>query len=126
VAGSIVCYQATQPGHSLRTLGTADWNLSFWAIALTLNMLLSGLIVGRLWRARASAALGHGRAYAGLSAIVIESAAPYAAVAFAWLVMYGTDSIGAFLLLQVLVQIEVRLDIFDICLLSNNHTGHRP
>jgi hypothetical protein len=110
--GIIVTVQNDKPGKTLRTLGTADFNLAFWCLALSLNVLLSGLILGRLLRARANAAatLGsaHARTYTSIAAIITESAGLYAMFGLAWVIMYGMKSLGGFMLLQVLVQIEVR------------------
>jgi hypothetical protein len=100
---------------NLESLGAFNFNLSFWAISLSLNMLLTGLILARLLsaRSRAIATLGaeHGKTYTGIAAIMIESALLYAIVGFVFIVTYGVNSLDGLVLQQVLVQIEV-------CLLS--------
>lgn len=74
-------------------------------------MLLTALILGRIFRARqhAIATLGedYGKTYTGVVAILIESAAPYAILGFVFIVLYGLQNSGAMLLLELFVQVEV-------------------
>lgn len=96
---------------SLTGAGTINYNLAFWAIAVTLNMLLTILILTRLLSARkhATATLGseYGKTYTGIAAVLIESAAPYAMVGFVWIILYGIQNWALQLILPLLVQVEV-------------------
>jgi hypothetical protein len=118
--GILTCYQAAQPEQSLATVGTINVALSFWAIAVTLNLLLTIMILTRLFIARrhAVAALGreYGETYTGIAAIVIESASLYAVIGFIFIVLYGMQNLGMLFFLELLVQVEVSQLFFLVTL----------
>ncbi|THH03571.1 hypothetical protein EW145_g6170 [Phellinidium pouzarii] len=68
---------STYSSHLVQVFGTANWSLS-----LSLNVMLTGLIAGRLlrYRAKLRKVLGpnHGKVYTNILAISVESAALYA------------------------------------------------
>ena len=82
---------------------THSFTLPYFALSVSLNLLLSLMIAGRLlaMRAQMRAALGreHTRLYTSVSAVIIEAAAIYAATSI-WFI--ATFSLGSPLLEVVL------------------------
>jgi hypothetical protein len=109
--GIITCYQIAQPNLTIASLGTVNYNLAFWAIAVSLNMLLSAIITIRLMSARKHvvSVLGKhfGDTYTNSVAIIIESAVPYAIFGLLWIATYGSHHPSAPMFLPILLQVEV-------------------
>jgi hypothetical protein len=120
VFGSLVCYEAAQPNAGLTALGTLNVGLVYWSIAMSLNILLTILILVQLLRARKYVADtlpdDHAHVYTSIAAMIVESAAPYAILAFIFVVLYGIQNTAVMIFLPPLVQVEVRFNhIFEIC-----------
>jgi hypothetical protein len=109
--GVVTCYQIARPELTIASLGTVNYNLSFWAIAVSLNMLLTSIILVRLFvaRRRVVNALGahYGKTYTGIAAILIESAIPYAIFGLLWIATYGSHHPSSPAFLPILLQVEV-------------------
>jgi hypothetical protein len=74
VLGCLVIDQAAEPSGSLWASGTINIALAFWSTALTLNTLLTCLILIRIWLARknlrSSMGGNHGKMYTSVAAMV--------------------------------------------------------
>jgi hypothetical protein len=110
VLGCLASYTSSLPSESIVSLKTVNFNLPFWAVAVTLNMLLTILILSRVLYARnhAMRTLGdqYGAHYTNAAAIIVESAAPYAALGLIWIVVYGLRNPALYFFLPLLVQVE--------------------
>jgi succinate dehydrogenase/fumarate reductase cytochrome b subunit len=86
-------------------------NIAYRATSLALNLLLTGLILLRLLRARASAISTLGATYAatytGIAALVVESAVVYAALNFVYIIVYSVNVLAGLKVQNMLVQCEV-------------------
>jgi hypothetical protein len=60
----------------------------------------------------------YGTHYTNAAAIIVESAAPYAALGLIWIVVYGLRNPALYFFLPLLVQVEVRMLISYICIYS--------
>jgi hypothetical protein len=95
--GTLWTLQSSQPGLSLYSALPMAYGTSYYAISLSVNILLTILIAARLlmYRRRAMlAALPHGHAthYVSLAAIFVESAALYSIVALAFIISYALNN----------------------------------
>jgi len=110
VLGCLTCYTSSLPSESIASIKTVNFNLPFWAVAVTLNMLLTILILWRVLYTRNHAikTLGdqYGTHYTNAAAIIVESAAPYAALGLVWIVLYGIHNVAFYFFLPLLVQVE--------------------
>lgn len=85
--------------------------LASFVLPLCTNVLVTGLIVGRIWRTSRGAglyALGRGGATRKAAHIVVESGALYFAVQLVFVVLYGLNAPSASVLIAVAVQTYVR------------------
>ncbi|KAF8204054.1 hypothetical protein BJ912DRAFT_224815 [Pholiota molesta] len=95
--GTLWTLQSSQPGLSLYSALPMAYGTSYYAISLSVNILLTILIAARLlmYRRRAMlAALPHGHAthYVSLAAIFVESAALYSIVALTFIISYALNN----------------------------------
>jgi hypothetical protein len=102
-------FQLTQPGKNLWT--TFSFALPYWSLSISLNIISTGLIVGRLFflRHRVRSALGerHARPYTSVAAMLIESAALDSIIGLIFIISYARNSNVQNLFLPALGQIEV-------------------
>ncbi|KZT08377.1 uncharacterized protein LAESUDRAFT_676421 [Laetiporus sulphureus 93-53] len=102
--------QFSKPDGSLWNNATVDFSLPYFALSMSLNVIVTTMLVVRLlyMRRRVASALGpeHGKMYTSIAAIVVESALPYGVVSFIFLVSYGLQSNVSNLFLNLLVQVE--------------------
>ncbi|KAI0317230.1 hypothetical protein OF83DRAFT_1083743 [Amylostereum chailletii] len=82
----------SHPGNSMFTDSAVNFGLLYWSFSISLNVVVTGLIVSRLLYMRRR--LGHdggrsGKTYIGVSAMLIESAALYSLSAIVFLVGYS-------------------------------------
>jgi hypothetical protein len=114
---------AGQPEGSLWAPTVKRFGLPYWALSMTLNLLVTILIVGRIFwaRKRLRALLGpnYGKTYTGIAAMLIESAAPYALVSFVLIVLYGIGNIANVLFVPVYCQVQVGLFANNVCSLRS-------
>lgn len=108
----LTLYQASRPEASLWTHTTVQFTLPYFTISISLNIILTLLLVGRLLhmshKARTSLGKQHAATYISVAAMLIESAAPYAIVGLIFIISYARNSYVQNLVLPVLSQIMVR------------------
>lgn len=94
--GTLWTLQSSQPGLSFYSALPQAYGISYYAISLSINVVLTFLIVGRLLQYRASimASLpaAHARHYLSLATVLVESAALYSLFAICFLVTYAINN----------------------------------
>ncbi|KIJ44347.1 hypothetical protein M422DRAFT_30489 [Sphaerobolus stellatus SS14] len=110
VFGVLFVIQAALPLSSLTSNSTLQFSLPYFAMSMSLNILLTLLLVSRLlyMRHKMTAALGkqHAQTYGTVATMLLESAAPYALISFIFIILYGIGNVAAILLIPLLVQAE--------------------
>ncbi|RDX57160.1 hypothetical protein OH76DRAFT_19488 [Lentinus brumalis] len=105
----LTLYQASRPTASLWTHTTVQFSLPYFSISIALNILLTLLLVGRLFymSERAKRAIGreHAATYSSIASMLIESAVPYAVTGLIFIITYARNSNVQNLVLPVLSQI---------------------
>ncbi|KAI0359767.1 hypothetical protein OH77DRAFT_1434208 [Trametes cingulata] len=105
----MVIVQSSYPNSNLWASTTVQFLLPYFAISISLNVMLTLLLVGRLmymsYRARQSLGAEHARTYMSIAAMLVESAVPYAVTAIIFVITYAENSNVQNLLLPVLAQI---------------------
>ncbi|KAK7036656.1 hypothetical protein VNI00_011589 [Paramarasmius palmivorus] len=85
------------------------WGIAGFTLSLLHNLVVTGLIAGRIWwcGSRMSATLGrkHARKYDRAMAIIVESGAIYSFCVFVVLVTYATKTNGVYIALNAVAQI---------------------
>lgn len=80
-------------------------------MALGLNIILTGMLVGRLLYMRhkivQSLPSHHGKSYTNIIAMILESATPYGIVSFVFLVPYARGDTAALLFIPLYTQVQV-------------------
>jgi hypothetical protein len=115
VSGAVKAYEDGTPKQSQAVEKTLEYklNIVYRTVSLALNLLLTGMILLRLLRARAQAisTLGaqYGTTYKGVAAVVVESALPYAVLNLVYIITYSIDTLAGLTLQNMLVQLEVCL-----------------
>ena len=108
---------AAQPASSLFAQNAVRYGLPYWALSMSLNMLVTAMIVARLWLARQSLksimAREHLAMYTGISAMLIESALPYAVVSLILIVLYARGNTAEILFIPLLPQVQVSCPLFE-------------
>ncbi|KAF9553477.1 hypothetical protein CPC08DRAFT_645613, partial [Agrocybe pediades] len=97
---------ASQPASSLFAQRAVRFGLPYWSLSLSLNMLVTLLIITRLWLARRQVA-GFSEPeqlsiYTGIAAMLVESALPYLIL----LILYGKGNTAETLFLPLLVHVQ--------------------
>ena len=105
-------FQSSRPDASLWTTTTVQFTLPYFTISISLNIILTLLLVGRLLymshNARRSLGDEHAATYISVAAMLVESATPYAATSLIFIITYARNSNVQNLVLPVLSQIMVR------------------
>ena len=118
----LVIYQTTRPDASLWSTVSISFFIPYFSLAISLNIILTLLIVGRLLYlsrpVREVLGPAHAGTYTSVAAMMIESAAPYSIVSIIFIITYGRDSNVQNLILPVLSQIMVRIPLSLSCWLS--------
>ncbi|KAL5526074.1 hypothetical protein ACEPAG_7412 [Sanghuangporus baumii] len=108
--GVILLFQLTQPNANLWTKTTLNFGIPYWSISISLNILVTLLIVGKLYfirrRTRAVLSTHHSRTYTSIAAMLVESAALYSGTALIFLISYARNSMVQNLVLPVLGQVQ--------------------
>ncbi|EJD06440.1 uncharacterized protein FOMMEDRAFT_102223 [Fomitiporia mediterranea MF3/22] len=108
--GVILLFQLTQPNANLWTKTTVNFGIPYWSISASLNILVTSLIVGKLFlirrRTRAVLSTHHSRTYTSVAAMLVESAALYSITALIFIVTYARNSNVQNLVLPVLGQVQ--------------------
>ncbi|CCM06167.1 uncharacterized protein FIBRA_08408 [Fibroporia radiculosa] len=114
VIGLLFLIQVSAPSGSPYLTGAAgaiNWTLPYLCIAVSLNVIVTIMIVARLllYRYRISRVLGprHGSHYTGIAAMIVESAALYSAFALLLIIPFGMNNSLANVFLQSLSQVQV-------------------
>ncbi|KZT33318.1 hypothetical protein SISSUDRAFT_993197 [Sistotremastrum suecicum HHB10207 ss-3] len=94
--GCILLFSISQPGASLWTTTTVPFALIYWSISISLNIILTTLIAGRLLWIRHSIreVLGeeHTRTLTSVAAMLVESSSLYTVIGIAFLITYRIES----------------------------------
>lgn len=106
----MLLFQLTQPGASLWTKTAVNFAIPYWSISASLNILVTLLIVGRLFyirqRTRAVLSTSHSRTYTSIAAMLVESAALYSATALLFIITYARNSNVQNIVLPLLGQVQ--------------------
>jgi vacuolar-type H+-ATPase subunit I/STV1 len=94
---------------------TINFGIAYWTLSFTVNILVSGLIAGRLiwYRNRFRKQIGthswgsQDGSYLSIAAMIVESAAIYTVVGLTFLGLFATNNPAQGLLISVLGQVEV-------------------
>lgn len=104
-------FQSAKPNASLWTTVTVNFALPYWSLSISLNIIVTLLIVGRLMMLRRNirAALGeeHAIKYTGVAAMLVESAALYTITSTIFIITYARNSYVQNLVLPVLCSVMV-------------------
>ncbi|VDC04348.1 unnamed protein product [Peniophora sp. CBMAI 1063] len=96
VMGTLWTLQSSQPGLSFYSALPQAYGISYYAISLSINVILTFLIVGRLLQYRASIMkslpAAHAKHYLSLATVLVESAALYSMFAICFLVTYAVNN----------------------------------
>jgi succinate-acetate transporter protein len=115
--GILVLFETNLPASNLWTALSVKFTLSYFSLSLSLNVLLTFLIVIRLLlhRQRTRKHLGakHATHYTSIAAMLVESSALYSAFSLIFIVSYARNSPVQNLFLPVLA--EVQVNIFSKC-----------
>lgn len=107
----MVIFQSSRPNASLWTTTTVQFTLPYFTISVSLNIILTLLLVGQLLRMsydlRKTMGKNHAATYISIAAMLLESATPYAAVGLIFIITYARNSDVQNLALPVLSQIMV-------------------
>lgn len=108
----LTIFQATRPSANLWTHTTVQFTLPYFSLSISLNTLLTLLIVARLlyMSRRMGKTVGrqHAGTYTSVASMLIESAAPYTITGLIFIITYARNSNVQNLVLPVLSQIMVR------------------
>lgn len=120
--GITFTYQIAQPNSSFWNSTAIDFGLPYFSISLSLNVLLTFLIVARLVmhsrnvRAAMGAPSGASGLYRAIVTMLIESCALYAVNSLLFVGPWGAGSHVADIFLPILAEIQVRVS----CLKSSS------
>ena len=96
VMGVLWTVQSSQPGLSFYSALPMAYGTSYYAISLSVNIVLSLLIVARLFQYKRTVARTmtheHAQQYLSLATVLVESAALYSLFAFLFLITYATNN----------------------------------
>lgn len=108
--GCILLFQLSQPNANLWSTTTVNFGIPYWSISVSLNVLVTSLIVAKLYfirrRTRAVLSTHHSRTYTSVAAMLVESAALYSATALLFIITYARNSQIQNLVLPVLGQVQ--------------------
>ncbi|KLO13649.1 hypothetical protein SCHPADRAFT_915187 [Schizopora paradoxa] len=106
----LLLFQLTQPGASLWTRVAISFGIPYWSISISLNVIVTLLIVARLLYMRRVTRIAltpeHASTYTSIVAILIESAALYSTVGLIFVISYARNSMVQNVLLPVLGHIQ--------------------
>lgn len=108
--GCMLLFQLTQPNANLWSQTTVNFGIPYWSISASLNILVTSLIVAKLYlirrRTRAVLSTHHSRTYISVATMLIESAFLYSATALIFIITYARNSQIQNLVLPVLGQVQ--------------------
>lgn len=108
----------TKPGASFWSLIVVKFSIAYWTLSISLNIILTLLISGRLlfFRNRIESSLGahHAKTYSSLVAMLVESAALYSVTGLIFIISYARNSPFQNIVLPPLGQIQVTVLVFNL------------
>ncbi|KAF7347027.1 hypothetical protein MVEN_01456100 [Mycena venus] len=100
----------TRPGADFWTQEAVKFGIAYWSLSISLNIILTVLIAGRIWftRKRIVQALGrqHSGSYISIAAMLIESASLYSGWSMVFLICYARNTPLQNILLPPLGQVQ--------------------
>jgi len=106
----MLLFQLTQPNANLWTTTTVNFAIPYWSLSAGLNILVTLMIVGRLFyirqRTRAILSSSHSRTYTSIAAMLVESAALYSITALLFIITYARNSNIQNIILPLLGQVQ--------------------
>lgn len=123
--GILFLYQTSQPDSSIWNSVAINFGLPYFSISLSLNILLTLLIVARLAmhsrniRNAMGAPAGASGLYETIITVLVESCAIYAVTSLLFVVPWGAKSHVADIFLPILAEVQVRA-LFTPCLSKSN------
>jgi hypothetical protein len=130
VSGAMVVASSVSPQVAM-SLGAFNFGLLFWAFAVAANLLLTGLVLLRLLRARRHAVItlgkSHDHPYTSVVVNLIKSSLLFTLVQIVFLALFGDDQSFGFLFLSVLlVQLQVSspFDVIGTDITANFMSGN--
>ena len=126
--GFVLLYQTSQPGSSIWDPSAIIFDLPYFSISLSLNILLTSMIVVRLLVHRrnivkaAGVSAGAGRLYDVIITVLIESSALYAASSLLFVGLWGgaRNHVGN-IFLPALAEVQVRSFSLSAVALGDNY-----
>ncbi|EIN10132.1 hypothetical protein PUNSTDRAFT_35722, partial [Punctularia strigosozonata HHB-11173 SS5] len=111
VSASLLFAELVHPGDTLWEKSSVNIALTYWCIAVSLNLLITVLIVARLiyMRSKTRTLFGKDHSspyYLTISAMLIESALVYSAFDLVFIVTYALNSSANFIVFPVVGQVE--------------------
>ncbi|CCM06539.1 uncharacterized protein FIBRA_08813 [Fibroporia radiculosa] len=110
VLSAFFVYQAARPDSSLWAQNSFNFGLAYWALTMSLNIILTLMLVVRLFiiRRQVKSTLGadHARTYSDIAAMIMECALPYGVISFIFIVLYGIQNTGENLFIPLLAQVQ--------------------
>lgn len=92
----MVIFQSSRPNASLWTTTTVQFTLPYFTISVSLNIILTLLLVGQLLRMsyglRKTMGKDHAATYISIAAMLLESATPYAVVGLIFIITYARSA----------------------------------
>ncbi|EPQ58308.1 hypothetical protein GLOTRDRAFT_72606, partial [Gloeophyllum trabeum ATCC 11539] len=123
--GTILLTQVSRPGLSLWSTSSINFALTYFSISLSLNILVTLFILVRLLlhRREMCKSLGeaYGKYYVAIAAILVESAALYAACSILFLVPYVLNHPLQFIFMQILSQVQIIAPLLVIVRVASGH-----
>ena len=111
----ILLVQLTPAGANLWTSSAINFGISYWSISVSINIVVTTLIVGRLLYLRSRTLLvlnkEQARTYTSIAAMLVESAALYSVTGLIFIISYALDSMVQHVMLQVLAHVQVRVSM---------------
>ncbi|KAJ7248930.1 hypothetical protein C8J57DRAFT_1239938 [Mycena rebaudengoi] len=110
ILSAILIAELSQPGNTIWTTLSVNLAIPYWSISVSMTVILTALIAGRLlfmrYRLRKLMGANTRTPYVSLSAMLVESAAIYSVNALVFLVSYGVNSSVQNLALPLLGQTQ--------------------
>ena len=117
---------ASQPASSLWAANTVKFGLPYFSLTMTLNMLVTTIIITRLLLARRKirSIMGdtHGHEYTSVAAMLVESALPTALVSLVLIALYAQGNTAMTLFFPLLPQVQVGL----VCVIPTEWSSRTP
>jgi len=119
----------TRPGASFWTAIAVRFGIAYWSLSVSLNIILTLTIAGRLLRVRKMIkdSLGdeHSRSYTSVTAMLVESAALYSIWGLVFIISYARNSAFQNLVLPPLGQVQGIAPLLIILRVARGHAWSR-